>query len=143
VPLVSITRLQLISNWYLPQFFFHSLRSIAQLRRAHGYISGWTSRDAEKGYWTLTVWENAEAMLAFRNSGAHKKAMPKLLHMCNEASYTHFDQPGSDAPSAEAAYEILRRQGKSSKVNAPSTRQRAGERVGAARPQGVQRWSRR
>ena len=141
MPLISLTRLRLASWRHFPQFTWHSLRSIAQVRRAAGYLGGWTSRDAENGYWTATVWKSADAMLAFRNSGAHKKAMPKLLHMCDQASYTHFEQADAEPPTADVAYEVLRRDGKSSKVKSPSAAQLAGERVGRARPGAVQRWS--
>ena len=141
MPFISITRLRLASWWHLPQLTFHSLRSIMQARRARGFLVGWTSRDAENGYWTATVWQSAEAMMAFRNSGAHSKAMPKLLHMCDQAAYTHFEQDSADVPDVDAAYEILRSQGKMSKVNAPSPAQLAGERVGRTKPYSPQRWS--
>jgi heme-degrading monooxygenase HmoA len=141
VPIVSVTRLQLASRWHFPQFLFHSLRSIAQVRRSRGYMGGWTSNDAENGFWTATVWESLDAMRAFRNSGAHLKAMPKLLHMCNQAAYTHFEQMGTDVPTTDAAYDRLSRGGNMSKVNAPSARHLAGERVGRSKPRQAQRWA--
>jgi heme-degrading monooxygenase HmoA len=140
MPSVSVTRLRLASRIHFPQFLFHSLRSIGQVRRSRGYLGGWTGRDAENGFWTATVWENADQMRAFRNSGAHLKAMPKLLHMCDQASYTHFEQPAADVPTAEAAFQALSRDGKMSKVNAPSPQHLAGQRVGSSLPR-TQHWS--
>ena len=141
MPVVSVTRLHLASRWHLPQFMFQSLRSIAQARRAPGYLSGWTANDSEDGFWTATVWQSLEAMRAFRNSGAHLKAMPKLLHLSDQASFTHFDQGETDAPTADAAYERLIRDGKLSKVNAPSPQHLAGEKVGRSRPLRRQHWT--
>ena len=141
VPLVSITRLHLAGRWRFPQFLFHSLRSIAQARRTPGYLGGWTSNDGESGFWTATVWENAAAMRAFRNAGAHLKAMPKLLHLSDQAAFTHFEQSGSDVPTADAAYERLAREGHMSKVNAPSAQHLAGERVGQSKPRAPQHWA--
>ena len=141
VPIVSITRLHLARRWRFPQLLFHSLRSIAQARRTPGYLGGWTSNDAESGFWTATVWENLNVMRAFRNSGAHLKAMPKLLRLSDQAAFTHFEQIGSEAPTPDAAYERLEREGHLSKVNSPSPRHLAGERVGRSRPRGPQHWA--
>ena len=139
--MVSVTRLHLASRWRLPRFMFHSLRSIAQARRAPGYLGGWTANDSEDGFWTATVWQSLEAMRAFRNSGAHLKAMPMLLHLSDQASFTHFEQADADPPSADAAYERLRHEGKLSKVNAPSADHLAGEMVGRTRPLRRQHWT--
>ena len=141
VPIVSITRLHLAGRWRFPQFLFHSLRSIAQARRTPGYLGGWTRNDPERGFWTATVWESLTAMHAFRNSGAHLKAMPKLLHLSDQASFTHFEQSGSEVPTAAAAYERLARDGHMSKVNAPSVQHLAGERVGQSKPGASQHWA--
>jgi len=141
MPLISVTRLHVASRWHLPQFMFHSLRSIAQVRRAPGYLGGWTASDSENGAWTATVWQSLEAMQAFRNSGAHLKAMPKLLHLSDQASFTHFEQEGTDVPTADAAYERLKRDGKLSKVSAPSPQHLAGEAVGRTRPLRRQHWT--
>ena len=141
MPFVSVTRLHIASRWRFPQFMFHSLRSIAQVRRAPGYLGGWTSNDDENGFWTATVWESPEAMRAFRNSGGHLKAMPKLLHLSDQASFTHFEQRGVEVPTPDAAYDRLQRDGRLSKVNAPSARHLAGERVGRSKPRPPQRWA--
>lgn len=141
VAIVSITRLHLAGTWHFPRFLFHSLRSIAQARRTPGYLGGWTSNDGEKGFWTATVWEDLTAMRAFRNSGAHLKAMPKLLRLSDQAAFTHFEQSGVDVPTPDAAYERLAREGHMSKVNAPSAQHLAGERVGRSKPRTPQRWA--
>ena len=141
MPVVSITRLHLAGWWHFPQFLFHSLRSIAQARRTPGYLGGWTSNDAEGGMWTATVWDDLAAMRAFRNSGAHLKAMPKLLHLSDQAAFTHFEQSGHDIPTPDAAYQRLARDGHMSKVNAPSSQHLAGARVGRSRPRAPQHWT--
>src|ERR1044071_7635513 len=140
MPFVSVTRLHLASRWHLPAFVFHSLRSVAQARRAPGYLGGWTSNDAEMGFWTATVWTGLDAMRAFRNSGAHLRAMPKLLGWCDVASFTHFEQEDASVPTADAAYERLTRDGHLSKVHAPSARQRAAARAGQSKPRSAQQW---
>lgn len=134
MPVVSVTRLHLASFWSLPAFLAHTLRSSRQARRSPGFITGWLSNDSERAFWTSTVWESAEAMRAFRNSGPHLKAMPKLLRWCDEGSFVHWEQQDDGAPSPATAYERLSRDGKVSKVDAPSARQRAHATVGAVPP---------
>jgi heme-degrading monooxygenase HmoA len=135
-----VTRLHITSRWRLPQFMFHSLRSIGQARRSRGYLGGWTSNDQEGGYWTATVWEDADAMRAFRNSGAHLQAMPALLRLSDQASFTHFEQAAADPPTPDDAYEHLRSNGRLSKVAAPSAAHLAEERVGRTPPRRGQYW---
>ena len=140
MPFVSVTRLHLASRWSFPRFVYYALGTSKQARRSRGFLAGWTSTDGEFGFWTSTVWDSLEAMRAFRNSAVHLKAMPKLLHMCDQAAYTHFEQSASDVPTAEVAYQVLSREGKMSKVNAPSPQHLAGQRVGSSVPR-AQHWS--
>jgi len=134
MPLVSVTRLHLASPWSFPAFLAYTLRASRQARRSPGFITGWLGNDPEWGFWTSTMWRDADAMRAFRNSGIHLKAMPKLLHWCDEASFVHWEQPGDLLPDAAGAYERLARDGKVSKVHAPSARQLAGKTVGGVPP---------
>ena len=134
MPFVSVTRLHLASLWSFPGFLVYTLASSRQARRAPGFITGWLSNDSEWGFWTSTVWQSADAMLAFRNSGVHRKAMPKLLRWCDEASFTHWEQEEDTPPAPDVAYDRLAREGKLSKVVAPSPCHQAGERVGRVKP---------
>jgi len=134
VPFVSVTRLHLASLFSFPVFFYYALASGRQASRSAGFRGGWLSRDAESGFWTVTVWDSPEAMRGFRNSGIHMRAMPKLLRWCDEASYAHFEQPEDTVPDGAVAYERLRQDGKISKVVKPSPLQQRGATVGKTTP---------
>lgn len=134
MPIVSVTRLHLASIWSLPGFLAYTIRSSRQARRSPGFITGWLSNDSDWGFWTSTVWESTDAMRAFRNSGQHLTAMPKLLRWCDEGAFVHWEQQDDGAPDPASAYERLARDGKVSKVDAPSARQQGGATVGAMAP---------
>jgi uncharacterized protein DUF3291 len=125
--LISVTRLRVRSVFYLPQFFWHTFKVQSQAKRASGMLGGRLMLEAHSVFWTATVWESEAAMRAFRSSGAHMKAMPKLLDWCDEASYVHWDQEHADLPTWAEAHRRMAAYGKLSKVLNPSAAQVAKE----------------
>lgn len=85
----------------------------------------------------MTVWESEADMRAFRNSGAHLKAMPRLLRWCDEASYVHWDVEDGTLPAVAEVYARLRDGGQTSKVHHPSAAQQAGRTVASTPPLGA------
>lgn len=124
---ISVTRLRLRSLRYLLPFVWHSFRSLRQAKRAPGNISAQAARLPDGAFWTLSSWDSAKSMSAYRNSGAHRRAMPKLLEWCDEASVGHWEQESSELPGWDEAHRRMVETGRLSKVNHPSARQKAGE----------------
>ena len=120
MPFVSVTRLRVRSIFFLPQFIVHAMRSSRQAQRAPGFLGGRLMRDSRDAFWTVTVWRDAKAMDAYRTTGAHRAAMPKLLHWCDEASVVHWMQDSNDVPLWIEAHERMVKDGRPSKVNHPS-----------------------
>ena len=120
MPFVSVTRLRVRSVFYLPQFIVYALRSSRQARSAPGFLGGRLMRDARNAFWTVTVWSDTEAMDAYRTAGAHRAAMPKLLHWCDEASVVHWMQESNAVPAWSEGHERMVKEGRPSKVNHPS-----------------------
>ena len=85
-------------------------------------------------FWTATVWHDDAAMKQFRDTAAHKSAMPALLDICDEASIAHWTQESDDLPEPAAMLERMRSVGRTSKVQHPTTAHRAGETVPDGRP---------
>lgn len=137
--IVSVTRLRLRSLRFFPVFLFHALKSASQIKRAPGFVTGWLGGEGLSANWTATVWESAEAMRAYRNSGAHMAAMPRLMHWCDESAFAHWEQDGATLPSPQVAYERLAKDGRVSKVQQPSARHAAGKTVGDKPPKTAQR----
>lgn len=117
---VSITRLRLRSGLYLLPFFWHTFTSTRQLTKRSKFIKGKTLLDKGLTFWTMTLWSAEADMRAYRNTDAHKKAMPKLQHWCSEASVAHWQQTGDDFPAWTEAHRHMQTEGRLSKVKHPS-----------------------
>ncbi len=144
MPFVSVTRLRLRSVRFVPAFFVHTMRTQRQLRDAAGFRAGALLPDARWTFWTLTLWDSAEAMRAYMTAGAHRKAMPKLAGWCDEASVVHWDQPDLALPDWPEAERRMRSEGRPSKLRHPSVAHASlafaapGQRTGVAiRPRGA------
>ena len=116
----SVTRLRVRKLIYLPQFLWRTQFAQRQAVRAPGFLGGRLLVDKRRAYWTLTVWEGEKAMKAYRGSGAHGAAMPRLMHWCDEAAYAHWESADSTVPEWPEAYQVLLKSGKLSRVNHPS-----------------------
>ena len=72
-------------------------------------------------------------MRAYRNTDAHRRAMPKLLHWCDEASVVHWQQDGPGLPDMPEALRRMVVEGRLSKVNHPSPAH-AAKQIAARQP---------
>jgi hypothetical protein len=110
--LVSVTRFRLRSVRFLPLFMLHANRTIAQIRKADGFLAGAVRRDADLAFWTLTIWRDELSMRAYGASGAHRKAAPHLADWSDEASVGHWMQPGVELPDWPEVVRRLRDAGR-------------------------------
>jgi len=123
MPLVSITRLRVRSFRYLPAFLLGSLRSARAAKNATGNLAVSVLSDANLAFWTRTLWADEQSMRAFMFTPAHRRVMPKLLQWCDEAAVTHWLQDSSEPPSWREVHRRLQQEGRTSKVDHPSTAQ--------------------
>jgi heme-degrading monooxygenase HmoA len=123
---VSVTRLRVASGRFLVPFALWTWRSMRQARRAEGFLGGHVGRAEDGSFWTLTAWTGPAAMRAFRNAGAHQKAMRRLPRWCDEAQYAHFEHDGGDVPGWDVAEVRLLAEPTFSRVLTPSPDHAAG-----------------
>jgi hypothetical protein len=109
----------------MPLFVWRTAQSVRQTERTAGFLAGKLLRDARNAFWTVAAWEEEAAMNAFRTSGAHRSAMPKLLEWCDEASVVHWTQETPELPAWLEAHRRMEEEGRLSKVNHPSSDQLA------------------
>jgi quinol monooxygenase YgiN len=117
-----------VRSWrYLPAFLIQAFRAVRQSRRADGNLGVSVLRDADRAFWTSTVWCDEAAMRSFMRSGAHRQVMPRLATWCDEAAFAHWAQDGPEPPSWPDAHRRLQQQGRRSRVDRPSPAQQRFE----------------
>jgi hypothetical protein len=127
MPLVSITRLR-VRRWrYLAQFVIQSIRAARQAKRAPESLAVSVLRDADRAFWTPTVWRDEAAMRSFMRLGVHRRIMARLPEWCDEAAVAHWVQDADEPPSWPEAHRRLQQKGRRSRVNHPSEAQRRFE----------------
>ena len=127
MPFVSVTRLRVRSWRYLPAFVIQALRAARQARHADRNLGVSVLRDANRAFWTRTVWTDETAMRSFMRSGAHRGVMPRLAKWCDEAALAHWEQDGPEPPSWPEAHRRLQQQRRRSRVDQPSPAQQRFE----------------
>jgi hypothetical protein len=127
MPFVSITRLRVRSWRYLPGFLIQSVRAAREAKRAAGSLAVSVLRDADRAFWTCTVWHDEAAMRSFMRSGVHRRIMARLPEWCDEAAVAHWVQDGSEPPTWPEAHRRLQQEGRRSRVNEPSEAQQRFE----------------
>jgi Domain of unknown function (DUF3291) len=116
MPFVSVTRLRIRSWRFLPGFALMALGSQKQVQSAVGFRGGALLPDRRWTFWTLTAWDSEADMRAYMTTGDHRRAMPKLVTWCDEASVVHWEQPHDQLPTWATAAERMRLEGRPSKV---------------------------
>ncbi|KQM24766.1 MULTISPECIES: DUF3291 domain-containing protein [unclassified Sphingomonas] len=117
---VSVTRLRIRSVRFVPAFLIDTWLSARQVQRAGGYLGGQVLADRRHAYWTMTVWDDAAAMRAYMTAGPHRRAMPKLMRWCDQASIVHWLQDDATLPDWSEADRRMRGEGRVSKVHRPA-----------------------
>lgn len=118
MPHNSITRLRLRSIFTLGAFA-HETRAIsAQCSASPGFLGGAVLAEGRLVFWTRSVWADIDAMKAFRDTGAHRESMPKLMTWCDEAAVAQWE--GEPEADWDAIYARMVEHGRASRVKQPT-----------------------
>ncbi len=83
----------------LPKFMRYTFQAQRQLAASEGLIG--YSMDANvlgKEFWTLSVWEDAEALRRFVHRAPHEKIMRDLLPDMRQTEFVRWKAKGSSVP---------------------------------------------
>ncbi|BAY47412.1 hypothetical protein SAMD00079811_50300 [Scytonema sp. HK-05] len=116
---LSATRARVRRPLYQLPFLLHTILSTFQLNRASGKLSA-KFRWRPNEFWTLSAWQDKASMLTYRNTGAHRRPMPKLTLWCDEASFVHWHQESAELPNWQAVEQRMMEQGRLVKLEHPS-----------------------
>jgi heme-degrading monooxygenase HmoA len=120
MPIVSVTRLRIRSLRFLLQFLWMNSFVKRQIVKSYGFLRGRLLVDKGFTFWTTTAWSDEASMRAFRDSAAHKRAMPRLQNWCSEATSVHWSQDSDELPDWTRAYDRILKNGHVVYVKAPS-----------------------
>jgi hypothetical protein len=127
VPIVSITRARLRSIRFLLPFARCSLRCWWQATNTAVNLGVRLRKTRGLRFWTLTIWENEDALKAYRDILLRGKVMPRARHWFDENSAAHWEQESMKMPSWENAASLLKERGHFSEVDHPSKSQKSGQ----------------
>jgi heme-degrading monooxygenase HmoA len=96
--LVVATRMKVNRPRDVPAFFRTALAVARQSKGSPGFRGGSLRVEPTRTFWTLTAWEDAASMSAFRDTGAHREAMPALAAWADEAYFVAWSQPDGRMP---------------------------------------------
>jgi len=82
--LVVATELHVRNLWKFIPFVRHSMRSAKQAKEAAGCLHVWVGNNGWRIGYTLTAWEDRNAMLQYRNTGQHKEAMQQIAKLSRQ-----------------------------------------------------------
>ena len=103
---VSIGRLRLRPGSKRLQFLWHGALAYLQVKRAPGVVHASVRREGSHTLWSLSVWASPDAMLAYRNSGSHLRAMQIARELNAQVEFRHWQ--ANAVPSMDEAMRRLK-----------------------------------
>lgn len=88
---IVVTRLHLKGIASLPSFTIHTLKSIWQIKKTKSVRFSSYRKEGLLTFWTMTGWENLNAMKQFRNHDAHLEAMKVSRSLADELQYIRLE----------------------------------------------------
>ena len=96
---VAITKLPLQSHLRIPSILLATVRVMRQLKRSEGLIGYALKADLlHKTFWTMSAWQDRDALTAFVRSDVHRKAMTALQPHMDDPHIKTYDARGSEIP---------------------------------------------
>ncbi|MFJ5048786.1 DUF3291 domain-containing protein [Streptomyces sp. NPDC098077] len=96
---VMASRLEVKSGRHTPQFCLKSLSAWGQVRKAPGALGASLEAQLLKGvFYTLSAWENKDALYAYARTEPHKSVMTGLRSVMSASTFAFWEVPVSQLP---------------------------------------------
>lgn len=96
---VMASRLEVRTLAHVPRFFLKSLAAWRQVRSAPGaYGASLIAQPLKRTFWTLSAWENKEALYSYAGTEPHKSIMTMLRPVMSVTSFVFWECPTDDLP---------------------------------------------
>ena len=96
---VLASYLPLKTYWKVLPFVFYTVQVVDQLSTAHGLLGySLLARPLSKRFWTLSAWQNENALRAFVQQPPHVRIMAALAPHMAETQFVHWTVKGSQLP---------------------------------------------
>ncbi len=89
--LVAVGRIRVRADASRVRFLWITGLAYLQARRAPGAIHASVRRSDPEIFWSMSVWSTREAMMAYRNSASHLRAMQGSRTLASEVVFAHWD----------------------------------------------------
>ena len=125
MPVIVVTRLRLRSPELIDEFFTHAVAVLEQALRSEGNLGADALAEAHDAWWSVGAWRERGLMEAYVNSEPHLSTMDLLDHLCDEATFVDWEQPGAALPDWQTCWRHLAADGKSATLTNPSVSNQA------------------
>jgi quinol monooxygenase YgiN len=83
----------------VPRFFLKSLAAWRQVRSASGCLgASLIAQPLQRSFYTLSAWENRDALYAFAGTQPHRGIMAALRPMTRSSTFTFWTTPAEQLP---------------------------------------------
>ncbi|WP_330285796.1 DUF3291 domain-containing protein [Streptomyces sp. NBC_00576] len=96
---VMASRLEVRSLSDVPRFFLRSLAAWKQVKSAPGaYGASLIAQPLKRTFWTLSAWEDKQALYTYARTEPHKSVMTGLRSTMSRSVFTFWETPAAGLP---------------------------------------------
>ncbi|WP_105968931.1 DUF3291 domain-containing protein [Streptomyces geranii] len=96
---VMASRLEVRSLSDVPRFFLRSLAAWKQVKSAPGaYGASLIAQPLKRTFWTLSAWEDKQALYTYARTEPHKSVMAGLRSTMDRSVFTFWETPSAGLP---------------------------------------------
>ncbi len=120
MPIVVVTRLRLRDHALVDEFFAVAVQLLEQATASPGILTTDVLADQNDVWWTLSAWEDRDAIRGYVATDPHHSAMSQIDRFCDQATFVDWQQDDGDLPDWETSYRRLVADGQSATLAHPS-----------------------